>query len=173
MALGGLLLLLSLPVMALAALVIWAASKGPVLLAQPRVGLNRRIFRMYKFRTMYDVSAEPQRPPDTVVPACAFLRKFSIDELPQFVNVIAGDMTLVGPRPDEPQYVEKYPEIGFARFTVKPGLTGLHQIECRHRASWQVGFQWDLEYLKRRSLQLDLAILLKTIPAVISGKGAS
>lgn len=171
---GMMFLILSIPLMALAAVVIQASSPGPVLLAQPRVGLRRKIFRMYKFRTMHYFSGGQGPMTELrIIPACAFLRKYSIDELPQFINVIMGDMTLVGPRPDEPQYVEKYPDIGFARFAVKPGLTGLHQIECRDRASWQVGFRWDLEYLKRRSLRLDLAILLKTIPAVISGKGAS
>lgn len=173
--LGFILLILSLPVIAVAVAVIRLSSKGPAILAQPRVGLNGRVFKMYKLRTMYwtgDLETAAETEP-RVIPLCSAFRKFSIDELPQFLSVIRGDMSLVGPRPDEPRYVAAYPPEGRRRFAVKPGMTGLHQIECRRSSSWQVGFRWDMEYIARRSLWFDVWILLRTIPAVLSGKDAS
>jgi exopolysaccharide biosynthesis polyprenyl glycosylphosphotransferase len=178
------------PVFAIIALAIKIDSKGPVFFVQDRVGLGRQKFPMMKFRTMH-VGAEAQLADlegKNEVNGAAFklkgdpritrvgkiLRKLSLDELPQFIDVAKGDMSLVGPRPLPIRDVEKFDtEWQKRRFSVKPGLTCLWQINGRHNIDFEHWMELDLQYIDNWSLSLDFDILLKTLPAVLKGTGAS
>jgi exopolysaccharide biosynthesis polyprenyl glycosylphosphotransferase len=188
-ALSTLVLLLALPAVAAIALAIKATSSGSVLFRQTRCGLNGRIFTLYKFRTMVEDAEERRRElmhlnemngpvfklksDPRVTPFGRFLRRFSLDELPQFWNVLRGDMSLVGPRPPIPEEVARYQRWQRRRLAMKPGLTCLWQISGRNQIDFDRWIELDLEYIDSWSPLLDLKILLKTIPAVLSGKGAS
>ncbi len=182
------LLLLS-PLLALIALLIKATSPGPVLFSQERVGLHGRRFRCHKFRTMV-VGAEGMqrdlahlneadgpvfkiRNDPRVTPVGRFLRKFSLDELPQLWNVLVGDMSLVGPRPPIPSEVEKYERWQRRRLSMRPGITCLWQISGRSELDFETWMRLDLQYIDHWSLTLDFVILLKTVPAVLSARGAA
>jgi len=167
------------------ALVIWPFiillirldSRGPALFRQERVGRGGRLFVMYKFRTMYVDTPPFKEAPDTpedprITRAGRFLRKFSLDEIPQILNVLRGDMSMVGPRPEMPFIVKQYEEWQKRRLSVKPGITGLWQIVGRKRLPLYQNLEYDFYYIKNQSLWLDLVILWKTIPAVLFGKGA-
>lgn len=186
--LGALLLLISLwPVFLVIGVLIKLTSPGPVFFRQQRLGLNRRPFMMWKFRTMV-LQADKQEaellqahhglffkiPDDPrVTPLGRVLRKYSLDELPQLVNVLKGEMSLVGPRPIrefEFHRFQTWPQL--LRFSMKPGLTGLWQVNGRSNTSDEDRMRYDLEYVKNWSLWLDIKILLKTIPAVVRGDGA-
>jgi exopolysaccharide biosynthesis polyprenyl glycosylphosphotransferase len=187
---SALLLLLSIPLFVLAAIAIKLDSAGPVFFVQDRVGLNKRRFRMLKFRTMHRDAEERMkeiehlneksgpifkiRNDPRVSRVGRFLRKTSIDELPQLVNVLLGDMSIVGPRPlsvrDALRMEEAWQK---RRFSVKPGLTCLWQVSGRSNLSFEQWMQLDLEYIDRWSLGLDGAILLRTIPAILMARGAS
>jgi exopolysaccharide biosynthesis polyprenyl glycosylphosphotransferase len=188
-ALSSLILLLGMPAVGAIALLIKVTSNGSVLFRQTRCGLNGRIFTLYKFRTMV-ADAESRRlglmhlnemngpvfklRHDPRVTAFGrFLRRFSLDELPQFWNVLRGDMSLVGPRPPIPEEVAHYQRWQRRRLAMKPGLTCLWQISGRNQVDFDRWMQLDLEYIDSWTPLLDLKILLKTIPAVLSGKGAS
>jgi exopolysaccharide biosynthesis polyprenyl glycosylphosphotransferase len=189
-ALGSLILLLMLaPLFALTALVIKLDSPGPIFFAQERVGLNKRRFRMLKFRTMVNGAEKQQaaleklneaegpvfkiKDDPRVTPVGKFLRRFSIDELPQLINVLKGDMSLVGPRPLPVRDVERIDVASQKRrFSIKPGLTCLWQVNGRSNIGFEEWVRMDLDYIDRWSLGLDILILLKTIPAVFKGPGA-
>ena len=185
-----LLLLLALPVISVAALLIKITSPGSVVFKQKRIGLNGRMFTLYKFRTMIaDAHARRDevahlnemngpvfkaRVDPRVTPVGRWLRKFSLDELPQLWNVLKGDMSLVGPRPPIPEEVASYHRWHRRRLSMKPGLTCLWQIQGRNEiADFDRWMQLDLQYIDNWSPSLDMKILLRTIPAVLSGKGAS
>jgi len=183
------LLLLLAPVMALIAITV-KRTKGPVLFRQTRVGVNGRLFQMYKFRSMV-ADAETHRTgleamnqmsgpvfkikdDPRLTPIGAFLRKYSLDELPQLWNVVRNEMSLVGPRPPVPDEVSLYQDWQRRRLSVKPGLTGLWQVSGRSEiTSFDKWLELDLRYIDNWSLTLDLLILMKTIPAVLSGRGAN
>ena len=182
------LILLS-PLMVLAALAV-KTSPGPVFFSQERYGWNKRKFRMYKFRSMVEDAEAKQETlehlNETTGPAFkikndprvtkvgAFMRKMSIDELPQLFNVLLGDMSLVGPRPLPLRDVSRFSEARLMRrFSMKPGLTCLWQINGRSgETSFEQWVKWDLEYIDKWSLLLDAEILLRTVPAVLKGRGA-
>ncbi len=171
------LFIISLPLWLIIAVAIKIDSRGPIIFKQKRVGKNGKIFTMYKFRTMYaDVNPYEEAPfnenDSRITPVGKFLRKTSLDELPQLINVIKGDMSLVGPRPEMPFIVEKYTPWQRKRLEVKPGLTGLWQVVGRKRLPLHLNLEYDFYYIKHRSILFDLLILIKTIPAVIFGKGA-
>ena len=189
-AVSMLLLTLSLPVVTIAALLIKLTSPGSVLFKQKRIGLNGRMFTLYKFRTMIEDAharreevahlnemtgpAFKARIDPRVTPVGRFLRRFSLDELPQLWNVLKGDMSLVGPRPPIPEEVASYHRWHRRRLSMKPGLTCLWQISGRNDIQdFDRWMKLDLQYIDNWSPRLDLKILLKTIPAVLSGKGAS
>jgi exopolysaccharide biosynthesis polyprenyl glycosylphosphotransferase len=185
---AGLLLVL-LPLFAIAALLIKFDSRGPILFAQERVGYNKRRFKVLKFRTM-SVDAEKQqhiyehlnevegpvfkiKKDPRITRVGAFLRRFSIDELPQLVNVLKGDMSLVGPRPLPVRDVERIDKQWHRRrFSIKPGITCLWQVNGRSNIGFNDWVRMDLDYIDKWSLGLDLLILMKTIPAVLKGPGA-
>jgi exopolysaccharide biosynthesis polyprenyl glycosylphosphotransferase len=188
-AVAVLLLLLGLPVVLVIALAIKITSGGNVLFRQTRCGLNGRSFTLYKFRTMVEDAEERRREllhlnemngpvfklkvDPRVTSLGRFLRRFSLDELPQLWNVLRGDMSLVGPRPPIPEEVAKYERWQRRRLAMKPGLTCLWQISGRNDLDFDRWMQLDLEYIDSWSPLLDLKILVKTIPAVLSGRGAS
>ena len=188
-ALASFLLLLGMPMAGLIALTIKLTSGGNVLFRQTRCGLNGRSFTLYKFRTMVE-GAEGRRGEllhlnemngpvfklrrdPRVTRLGKFLRRFSLDELPQLWNVLRGDMSLVGPRPPIPEEVAQYQRWQRRRLAMKPGLTCLWQISGRNNIDFDRWMQLDLEYIDSWSPMLDLKILLKTVPVVLSGKGAS
>jgi exopolysaccharide biosynthesis polyprenyl glycosylphosphotransferase len=186
------LLLLALvgPVMGIAALLIRYTSPGSVLFKQKRIGLNGRMFTLYKFRTMIEDAHERReevahlnemngpvfkaKDDPRVTPIGKWLRRFSLDEIPQFWNVLKGDMSLVGPRPPIPEEVASYHRWHRRRLSMKPGLTCLWQISGRNDIQdFDHWMKLDLQYIDNWSPSLDFKILLRTIPAVLSGKGAS
>ncbi|MCL6448088.1 MAG: sugar transferase [Armatimonadetes bacterium] len=179
--LAGLGLLLSLPVLAACALAVAVTSPGPVLYRQERVGYRGRPFLLYKFRTMV-VDAEEATGPvlagendSRVTRVGRFLRSTRLDELPQLFNVLKGEMSVVGPRPERPFFVNRFtgeiPEYRY-RHLVKPGLTGLAQVFGRYTTSAADKLRYDLYYIRNYSLWLDLKIILQTIPVVLGGEGA-
>ncbi|HTQ55065.1 MAG TPA: sugar transferase [Bryobacteraceae bacterium] len=169
------LILLS-PVWAAAALAIRLTMGRPVLFRQPRCGLNGRVFELYKFRTMSDArNAAGELLPDEqrLTRWGRRLRRLSIDELPQLWNVLRGDMSLVGPRPLLPVYMERYNPVQRRRLEVRPGITGWCQINGRNALDWDEKFARDVWYVEHRGLWLDLQILARTIPAVLRRQGIS
>jgi exopolysaccharide biosynthesis polyprenyl glycosylphosphotransferase len=185
---GGLALLS--PVLLLIAIAVRLDGRGPVIFAQERFGYNKRRFRMYKFRTMI---ADAERLQETledrneaagpvfkirddprVTRVGKFLRKTSLDELPQLWNVLRGDMSLVGPRPLPLRDVHRFSESWLMRrFSVRPGVTGLWQVSGRSDLTFSRWVALDLQYIDRWSLGLDLKILAMTVPAVLKGRGAA
>ena len=176
-------LLFTLPVIILAAVMIAAESPGPVLYRQERVGLHGRVFTLLKFRSMRtDAEANGPawaRPNDSRVTRIgSFLRRTRIDELPQLFNVLRGEMSFVGPRPERPHFVEKLAGViprYNDRAAVKPGITGWAQVNYPYGASIEDARQklsYDLYYIKRRSLFLDLVILFATVRVVLFQEGA-
>ena len=185
----ALLLCLS-PLFLLVALLIKAsAPHSPVFFAQTRVGYNRRRFKMLKFRTMVPEAEHLQANLESlneapgpvfkikndprITPIGRWLRRISLDELPQLLNIIKGDMSLVGPRPLPLRDVERFEESWLKRrFSVKPGLTGLWQVNGRNNTNFDQWIEHDLAYIDQWSFGLDFKILAKTIPAVLKGTGA-
>ncbi len=185
---AGLLLLLALPILALAALAIRLDSPGPIFFKQTRCGRGGRPFPIFKLRTMVD-GAEAQRAAleaaneasgpvfkmrrdPRITRVGAFLRRWSLDELPQLWNVLRGEMSLVGPRPPIPSEVAEYGPREQRRLTVTPGITGLWQVSGRSDVDFERWVSLDIEYIETWSPKRDVAILLRTIPAVLSGRGA-
>jgi len=183
------LLLLS-PLFLLIALAIALQDGGPVFFWQNRVGKDGVLFRCPKFRSMvinaevvrqqlvqqnhhgeggvtFKIKCDPR-----ITPVGAFLRRFSLDELPQFWSVFVGDMSLVGPRPALPIEVERYTPAERQRLSVIPGITCIWQVSGRADIPFSQQVEMDMQYIARRSLLLDISLLLRTIPAVLGGKGA-
>ncbi len=161
-------LILLAPVITVVALAIRCNSAGPVLFVQTRIGLNGKPFRMFKFRTMYaDVGKYERTPLDSSDPRITrvgrWLRRTSLDELPQLLNVLRGDMSLVGPRPEMPFIVEQYNELHRERLKVKPGITGLWQLSADRRLAIHENIDYDLYYIHEQSLLLDIVILVQTV----------
>jgi lipopolysaccharide/colanic/teichoic acid biosynthesis glycosyltransferase len=182
---GLLLFVVTYPIIAIA---IKLDSRGPVIYSQKRIGLNGRPFTFYKYRSMSHDGHKPYETPKLepvhfktfvfITPTSRltrvgrFLRATSLDELPNFWNVLRGDMRLVGPRPEIPELVDQYPPEYHRRHEVKPGITGLAQISGRADLTYEETMQYDLDYVKNHSLGRDLAILWRTLPAVITRRGA-
>jgi lipopolysaccharide/colanic/teichoic acid biosynthesis glycosyltransferase len=186
------------PLLIVVAVLVRATTPGPVLFRQSRLGLGRRPFVLYKFRTMYpgrpdDVHREyirklltQDQPPaggrrglyklerdPRVTPPGRLLRRTSVDELPQLLNVVRGEMSLVGPRPPLAWEAELAGPAYDQRFAVPPGLTGLWQVSGRNRLTMRQGLDLDVEYARRRSFWLDLVILAKTVPVLLTARGAA
>jgi lipopolysaccharide/colanic/teichoic acid biosynthesis glycosyltransferase len=197
-ALSAILLIILTPLFALIAVAIRLGSRGPVLFRQRRFGRDQKPFVVTKFRTMHHgvgheahrtfvlgliAGDHPERPDggpqfkmvedERVTRVGRLLRRSSLDELPQLWNVLRGDMSLVGPRPPIPYEVEHYPPHWLARFVVKPGLTGLWQVSGRSELTLEEMVALDVEYSRRRSLWFNILILVRTVPAVLSTRGAS
>ena len=177
-----------LPLMGAIAVAITLDSPGSVLASQVRLGRGGRTFRAYKYRSMRTISDEipeelkrqnectgplfKMRRDPRVTRVGRFLRRSSLDELPQLFNVLLGQMSLVGPRPPLPREIDGYDEVQLKRLTVIPGMTGLWQVSGRSELTFEEMLRLDLKYIENRSLALDLRIILRTLPCVLSGKGA-
>jgi lipopolysaccharide/colanic/teichoic acid biosynthesis glycosyltransferase len=168
------------PLLAVIAISIRISSRGPALFRQERLGRSGVPFRLFKFRTMFQNAPDIRNPDGStfnadddprVTPLGRFLRAASLDELPQFINVLKGDMSLVGPRPELPDQLRFYSETDKRRLRVRPGLTGLAQISGRNEIAWERRRQLDVEYVSRRSFWMDISLLLKTVPYVLSRRG--
>jgi exopolysaccharide biosynthesis polyprenyl glycosylphosphotransferase len=186
---SGIALFVLSPLLAMTAFLIKVEDRGPVFFAQRRVGKWGREFKMYKFRSMC-VDAEEKlqavlkrnehasgvtfklKDDPRITRVGKWLRKFSIDEFPQFYNVLIGDMSLVGPRPPVPREVAKYTPADRRRLEVTPGLTCFWQIGGRSEIDFPQQVQLDVDYIESQSFWLDLKILAKTVPAVLLGRGA-
>ncbi len=163
-----------LPVAALAALAVRFALGSPVLFSQERPGRDRELFRLYKFRTMTDrrdASGELLPDSERLTPFGRFLRATSLDELPQLWNVLAGEMSLVGPRPLLVRYLPYFTPEESRRFEVPPGITGLQQVSGRNLHGWDTRLAQDVEYVRTCSLRLDLWILVRTLLVVVTRRG--
>jgi sugar transferase (PEP-CTERM system associated) len=181
---AALLILLTLPIMVVTGIAILLESGGPVLYLQERVGLNGRLFNVVKFRSMRTDAEKDGQPrwasatDDRVTRVGRVIRKLRIDELPQLFSVLGGDMSLVGPRPERPYFVDKLTqEIPYyaVRQSVKPGVTGWAQVRYHYGASVEDSaekLQYDLYYVKNHTLFLDLVVLFETVGVVLMGKGA-
>ena len=185
---AGLGLMLMFPLLALIALLIRLDSPGPILFIQRRVGKGGREFSVLKFRSMY-VNAEQRlemllaanertgpvfkmRRDPRVTRVGRLLRRYSFDEMPQLFNVLRGEMSLVGPRPAIPREVALYTPLQCLRLSVTPGLTGLWQVSGRANLSFEESIALDLEYIQRQSFTLNVLLILRTIPAVLTAHGA-
>lgn len=173
-------LIVTFPVLLLIAIAIKLESKGPIFYRQERVGLHGKTFYVLKLRSMY-TDAEKNGPQwaekndPRVTRVGRFIRKTRIDEIPQLINILRGDMSLIGPRPERPVFTERFArEIpGFKnRLTVKPGLTGWAQVNGGYDATPREKFEMDMYYIRNQSLALDMKILLRTVWVVLSGNGA-
>lgn len=168
-------LIIASPILLITAIIIKLESKGSVIFKQKRLGLNGKTFVMYKFRSMY-VGAEKEGVYETkgdtrVTKVGKFIRRTSIDELPQLVNIIKGDMSLIGPRPTltyHPWPLAEYTEEQRKRFDVRPGITGWAQINGRKDIPWDQRIKYDVEYVENLSFFFDLKIFIKTIIKVLS-----
>lgn len=186
---ASLLLLALAPLLALLGILVRVGSPGPALFRQVRVGRFGQPIVIHKFRSMW-VGAEDElaalrsrndgatsplfkmRDDPRITRVGRLLRRYSLDELPQLINVVTGTMSLVGPRPALPDEVARYDELAPRRLMAKPGMTGLWQVSGRSDLAWHDGIALDLAYVDRASPTLDLLILVRTIPAVLSRRGA-
>jgi len=167
------------PVFAVVALLVRLKLGSPVVFRQPRPGKGGRIFTLYKFRSMRD--AAPGTAPvaavasdaERLTPFGRLLRSTSLDELPELVNVLRGDMSIVGPRPLLPEYLDRYNDYQARRHEVRPGITGWAQVNGRNAVSWDERFRMDVWYVDHRSFLLDARIALKTLGAVVSRSAVS
>ncbi|NLX70798.1 MAG: sugar transferase [Clostridiales bacterium] len=173
-------LIVASPIMAIISIAIKLESRGPVFYCQERVGKNGRVYTMYKLRSMYENAEEngaqwAEEDDPRVTKVGKFIRRTRLDELPQLFNVLKGDMSLVGPRPERPiftyQFNEQIP--GFInRLQVKSGLTGWAQVNGGYKLTPAEKLEYDLYYIENRTIWLDIKIMLKTIMVVLTGKGA-
>lgn len=184
-----LLLVIASPLLLVTALIVAVTSPGSVIFRQQRVGRDGRLFPMYKFRSMvrdaheqrhlhadrnqheggpaFKIQGDPR-----MTPVGRVIRRFSIDELPQLVNVLRGDMSLVGPRPPLPDEFDEYDRRERQRVLVRPGLTCIWQVSGRSDVDFDRWIDMDLRYIRTWSIRLDILLLLKSVPAVVSGRGA-
>lgn len=183
-------IVITLPIMLVVAILIKLEDpKGPILFSQERNGVYPKTFRMYKFRSMY-VDAEERlqelmhlneqsgpafkiKNDPRITKVGKFIRKTSLDELPQLINILKGDMSIVGPRPAIPREVALYNEYQRQRLLIKPGLTCIWQVSGRNHIGFDDWVELDLEYIKTRNLWLDIKLILKTIPALLGDETAS
>lgn len=164
------------PVLLLVAILVRCKLGSPILFKQERPGLHEKIFCMYKFRTMTDAKdADGNLLPDEVrlTKFGKLLRSTSLDELPELFNILKGDMAIVGPRPLLVQYLPRYNERQHRRHDVRPGFTGLAQVNGRNSISWQEKFEWDVRYVENVSFLMDLRIIVKTVKVVLKRDGIS
>ncbi|MCK5876413.1 MAG: sugar transferase [Candidatus Marithrix sp.] len=186
---SAIILILLSPIFSIVALLVKYDSKGAVFFSQKRVGKNGTFFKMWKFRSMYTDAEERKaelmkqnemqggilfkmKNDPRITKIGHFIRKFSIDELPQLWNVFIGDMSLVGPRPPLPKEVEQYTPYQFQRLNVTPGITCIWQISGRSSIPFPKQVELDLEYIEQQSFMTDIIILLKTVPAVLKARGS-
>lgn len=170
------LLILASPIMLCAAIALRLESQGPVLFKQARPGKDGVIFLIYKFRTMRVETEKDGRPlsdMERMTPLGTFLRKLSIDELPQLFNILKGDMSFIGPRPLLVRYLDRYTTRQRKRHDVTPGISGWAQVNGRNGVDWETRFKYDVWYVENISFGTDLKILLKTLGTVLARRGVN
>jgi lipopolysaccharide/colanic/teichoic acid biosynthesis glycosyltransferase len=173
---SAIVLLIFSPILLIISFLILIFDGRRILFRQNRTGLNRQTFIFYKFRTMkpiYNEFGEKLQDANRITRLGRFLRETSLDELPSFINVIKGDMSVVGPRPLLEEYVERYDNDQLKRLNVKPGVTGLAQINGRNSISWEEKFFYDLQYVENHNFFIDLKIILFTLKFVFKREGIS
>ena len=164
------------PLLIASALAVWMRFGHPILFTQIRPGFKGIPFRIFKFRTMLeaeDSDGSPERDEERLTPFGRFLRRTSLDELPELFNVLQGDMSLVGPRPLLPQYLPRYTAEQARRHDVKPGITGWAQVNGRNELTWPEKLQHDVWYVDHQSLLLDCWILCRTLWTLVTRRGIS
>lgn len=166
-------LVLTAPIQVVTAAVVLTTHGCPILFRQPRPGKDGVVFELVKFRTMRHPDATHVTDAERLTAVGRVLRSISLDELPTLWNVLKGDMTLVGPRPLLVEYLDRYSPEQARRHEVRPGVTGLAQVSGRNSLDWNEKLALDVEYVDRRSIALDLQILLRTVTAVLSRRGIS
>lgn len=169
-----LLLVITSPITLIIALILFFSNRGKIIFVQPRPGRYEKIFFIFKFKTMNDKTDKAGcLLPDAerITPLGNFIRRNSLDELPQFINILKGDLSIVGPRPLIPEYISLYSKEQARRHNVKPGITGWAQVNGRNNISWRQKFELDVWYVDHISFKLDLKILFLTLLAVINRKG--
>lgn len=177
--LGALVLLVALlPLILVIAFAIKAGDGGTVFFQQPRLGKSARVFTILKFRTMIEdadrfLDKDGFVTLDRVTSVGRILRRFSLDELPQLMNILKGEMSFIGPRPVLVSHFDRYTNAQRGRFEMKPGVTGLAQVSGRNELKWSKRIELDLEYIERFSLLLDVSILMRTLSVILSGAGQS
>lgn len=173
-------LIVAIPLMVVIGIAIKLESKGPVFYCQERVGKDGKVYTLYKLRSMYENAEEngaqwAEKDDPRVTKVGRIIRKTRIDELPQLFNILKGDMSIVGPRPERPVFIfefnEQIPEF-VNRLQVKPGLTGWAQVNGGYELTPKEKLEYDLYYIENRSVWMDIKIILKTIKVVLTGKGA-
>ena len=164
---GILIFIVLLPVFSIIYILVKFRMGSPVFFRQKRTGKNRAIFEIIKFRTMINKTKSEENDSSRLTKLGFFLRKTSLDELPQILNIIKGEMSFIGPRPLLPEYLNYYYDGELSRFDVRPGMSGYAEIIGRHKISWDDQFKYDTYYSANVSLILDLKILLITIPKVL------
>ena len=168
---AGLTLILTCPIQLVVALLVRINLGSPVLFKQQRPGRSGRMFTMYKFRTMRDITEDLVSDEDRITPFGSWLRSTSLDELPELFNVLKGDMSIVGPRPLLPEYLPLYTARQARRHEVRPGVTGLAQVKGRNAMPWAERLAWDVRYVEARSFALDCRIVLDTFKVVLTREG--
>ena len=169
-------LVVTAPIQVVVAGIVWQADGRPILFRQTRPGVNGRPFTLMKFRTMRELSSEETVDDSDEVRLSRvgrWLRSWSLDELPEFINVLKGDMSIVGPRPLLLQYLPRYSKEQMRRHDVRPGITGLAQVNGRNLGPWEQRFITDVWYVDHLSLRLDAEILLRTVTAVFRREGVT
>ena len=162
------------PIFILVTILLFFANQGKPFFFQDRPGKDERIFKIIKFKTMNDrkdKGGDLLPDADRLTKTGAFVRKTSLDEIPQLINVLKGDMSLIGPRPLLVGYLPLYNEIQRERHNVRPGITGWAQVNGRNAISWEQKFRYDVEYVEKISLMMDLKIILRTIKKVLMSEG--
>lgn len=164
------------PVLLIIALLVWIKLGRPIFFTQERPGRNGKIFKLYKFRTMLqpkDGLIDPSQDASRLTPFGKKLRSTSLDELPELINILKGDMSVVGPRPLLVQYLGRYNEHQSRRHEVRPGFTGLAQVNGRNAISWEEKFDWDIQYVDRITFLGDWKIIISTVKTVLKKDGIS
>ncbi len=153
------------------ALAVGLTSRGPVFFRQERIGMDGVPFRVWKFRTMVHGDNPMMPDPDRITAVGAVLRRLSLDELPQLLNVASGEMSIVGPRPTVAYQVERYDDHQRRRLAVRPGLTGLAQVSGRNSLPWAERIEYDIDYVETQSPLTDLRLLARTVSTILTGDG--
>lgn len=161
------LFLCTLPIAIVVGILVAGQMGSPIFFRQKRIGLNGKPFYIVKFRSMRNKSDKYVTDQQRVTKLGTLLRKTSFDEIPQLLNIIAGDMSFIGPRPLLEQYVEYYNEHELKRLNVRPGMSGYAEVIGRHELTWEEQFEYDVQYVEKFSFATDLSIFLKTIPKVL------
>jgi undecaprenyl phosphate N,N'-diacetylbacillosamine 1-phosphate transferase len=165
------LLILFLPILLIVALLLYIDNKGAILFIQQRPGKDERLFYLYKFKTLKDDPKNVLSDKQRVTKLGDWIRKSSLDEFPQLINVLKGEMSLIGPRPLLQEYLTLYSKDQKQRHNVLPGITGLAQVNGRNTLSWEEKFKWDIEYAEKIDFWLDFTIILKSIFIIFSQIG--